>query len=164
MSIDCDCFSENSSFLEFYKAISVKDDMKCTICESNNTEIAFYKNGYRIVVCQDCNHLFTDLLLSNDKMNSIYSDDYFFGGGAGYDDYTLQKGMLTKRGEYYAEKMNRYMMPGRVLDIGSAAGFILKGFENKGWKGTGIEPNASMAAYGRKIIGVDVKQGNYSIR
>ena len=50
------------------------------------------------------------------------------------------------------------MVPGKVLDIGSAAGFILKGFENKGWQGTGIEPNASMAEYGRTVM-VNIKKG-----
>jgi SAM-dependent methyltransferase len=133
--------------------------MKCTICDHTNTEVAFLKNEYRIVKCKDCNHVFTDLILTGENVELIYSDDYFFGGGIGYDDYTQQERLLTKRGEYYAEKMSRYMMPGAVLDIGSAAGFILKGFENKGWKGTGIEPNSSMAEYGRSVVGVDVKQG-----
>ena len=67
--------------------------------------------------------------------------------------------MLIGRGEYYADKMSNYLAPGKVLDIGSAAGFILKGFENKGWRGTGIEPNASMAEYGRNFAGVNVKKG-----
>ena len=133
--------------------------MKCTICDHTNTEVAFFKNEYRIVKCKDCNHVFTDLILTGDNVELIYSDDYFFGGGVGYDDYTQQERLLTKRGEYYAQKMSRYMMPGAVLDIGSAAGFILKGFENKGWKGTGIDPNSSMAEYGRSVVGVDVKQG-----
>ena len=139
--------------------VSLSNLMNCTVCESNNNpEVSFLKNEYRILNCKDCNHLFTDVILTPENVDVIYSDDYFFGGGAGYDDYTLQKDMLIRRGEYYADKISRYMVPGKVLDIGSAAGFILKGFENKGWQGTGIEPNASMAEYGR-TIGVNVKKG-----
>lgn len=41
--------------------------------------------------------------------------------------------MLIKRGEYFANKINKHINTGKVLDIGSAAGFILKGFENRGW-------------------------------
>jgi hypothetical protein len=70
------------------------------------------------------------------EVNEIYSDDYFFKGGVGYDDYTLEKEMLIKRGGYYSEKINKYLKAGKVLDVGAAAGFILKGFENKGWNGT----------------------------
>ncbi|MGH2563532.1 MAG: class I SAM-dependent methyltransferase, partial [Ginsengibacter sp.] len=43
--------------------------------------------------------------------------------------------------------------------IGAAAGFLLKGFENKGWRGTGIEPNNSMVEYGKNEMGVNIKIG-----
>ena len=133
--------------------------MNCTLCEGANTEVAFLKDHYNILHCKDCNHFFTGLTLTNYNINEVYSDDYFFGGGDGYDNYTLQKNMLIKRGEYYADKISAYTSPGKVLDVGSAAGFILKGFENKSWIGTGIEPNASMAKYGRQVLGVNVKEG-----
>jgi 2-polyprenyl-3-methyl-5-hydroxy-6-metoxy-1,4-benzoquinol methylase len=133
--------------------------MKCNVCSSENSELAFIKNEYRILHCTDCDHLFTDLTLTSEKVEIIYSDDYFTGGGFGYDDYTVEKDMLTHRGEYYADKLKKFMVPGKVLDVGAAAGFILKGFENKGWQGTGVEPNKSMAEYGKNIMGVDIING-----
>jgi 2-polyprenyl-3-methyl-5-hydroxy-6-metoxy-1,4-benzoquinol methylase len=67
--------------------------------------------------------------------------------------------MLIKRGEYYAGKMSKYMQSGKMLDVGAAAGFLIKGFENRGWRATGIEPNNSMVEYGKKVIGVNTKKG-----
>jgi SAM-dependent methyltransferase len=134
--------------------------MRCTVCRSDHSELAFIKNGYNILHCLDCNHLFTGLILKPANVASIYADVYFTGGGDGYDNYTLQKDMLIKRGEYYADKISKFMVPGKVLDIGAAAGFFLKGFENKGWQGTGIEPNKSMAEYGNNILGVIIKNGS----
>lgn len=133
--------------------------MNCTICNSNKIEFRFLKNEFRILNCRNCNHVFTDFKPTAKEVEEIYSDDYFLKGGTGYDDYTLEKGMLIKRGEYYAHKMNKFIEPGKVLDIGAAAGFLLKGFENKGWHGTGIEPNNTMVEYGKKVIGVDIKKG-----
>lgn len=133
--------------------------MNCTICDSNNTKIKYLKNEYRILHCLDCDHLFTDFKPTPEMVDQIYSDDYFFKGGAGYDDYTLEKDMLIKRGEYYAGKINKFMSAGEVLDVGAAAGFLLKGFENKGWKGTGIEPNNYMVEYGKNIVGVNIRKG-----
>jgi SAM-dependent methyltransferase len=133
--------------------------MNCTICESSNTKVSFVKNEYRILHCSDCDHLFTDLILTDEKAQIIFSDEYFKGGGIGYDDYTVEKDMLIRRGEYYAAKISKFMTPGKVLDIGSAAGFILKGFENKGWQGTGIEPNKSMVEYGQTNTGIKVIKG-----
>jgi SAM-dependent methyltransferase len=51
------------------------------------------------------------------------------------------------------------MTPGLVLDIGSAAGFILKGFQERGWSGCGIEPNPRMAEYASTQLGLDVEVG-----
>ena len=133
--------------------------MNCTICDSNNVKVKYLKNKYNILHCLDCNHLFTECILTPERVDQIYSDDYFFSGGAGYDDYTLERDMLIKRGEYYADKISKYMAPGKVLDIGSAAGFLLKGFENKGWQGTGIEPNNFMVEYGKKSIGINIIKG-----
>ena len=132
--------------------------MNCTVCNSNKTEIKFLKNEFRILHCLDCDHLFTEFEPTVKEVDQIYSDDYFFKGGAGYEDYTLERKILINRGEYYADKMNKFINPGKVLDIGAAAGFILKGFENKGWLGTGIEPNNSMVEYGKNIVGVNIKK------
>lgn len=133
--------------------------MNCPVCNSNKTEIKFLKNEYQILHCLNCGHLFTNLIITEEKVDQIYSDNYFFKGGAGYEDYTLEKDMLIKRGEYYADKISKYIIAGKALDIGAAGGFILKGFENKSWQGTGIEPNNSMVEYGRKVVGVDIKKG-----
>ncbi|KAA9039307.1 class I SAM-dependent methyltransferase [Ginsengibacter hankyongi] len=133
--------------------------MNCPVCNNSKNEIRFLKNGYRILHCLECDHLFTDFVPTPNEVEQIYSDDYFFKGGAGYDDYTLEKDMLIKRGEYYAGKINKFMRAGEVLDIGAAAGFLLKGFENKGWKGTGIEPNNSMVEYGKNVVGVNIRKG-----
>ena len=132
--------------------------MNCQIC-GGLSSLALNKNDYRILKCKSCNHYFTELIISPEKVNEIYSDSYFYDGGDGYSDYTLEGEMLVQRGEYYARKVGKYIIPGKVLDVGAAAGFILKGFENMGWQGTGIEPNAKMVEYGRKNLGIDLRQG-----
>jgi SAM-dependent methyltransferase len=89
----------------------------------------------------------------------VYIDDYFFGGGAGYPDYLSEAALLRAAGRGYARLLGRYVAPGRILDIGAAAGFHLKGFEDCGWRGTGIEPNATMARYANRETGVRVLPG-----
>ena len=34
--------------------------MNCSVCSKNNIESRFIKNGYPILHCKDCDHLFTD--------------------------------------------------------------------------------------------------------
>ena len=53
------------------------------------------------------------------------------------------------------------MTPGTFLDVGAAAGFILQGLIESGWRGEGIEPNAQMAAYARAQLQVLVHVGGF---
>ena len=47
-----------------------------------------------------------------------------------------------------------------MLDVGAAAGFILQGFIDGGWKGCGIEPNQQMVNYGNQILGLSLEVGS----
>src|SRR5690606_2377978 len=66
---------------------------------------------------------------------------------------------LIRRGEKYAKLLSRHLQPGLLLDVGAAAGFIMKGFENAGWRTMGIEPNEHMAVYGRENLHMDIRTG-----
>ncbi len=109
--------------------------------------------------CDHCQHRFAEIDEIENHTQRVYSDDYFSGGGAGYPDYLRESQILVRIGEQYARIMSRFTKPGRILDIGSAAGFILRGFSANGWNGKGIEPNATMSRYGREELGLDIETG-----
>jgi SAM-dependent methyltransferase len=132
--------------------------MKCPLCHGE-TKTAFTVKGYSLLDCGRCTHRFTGIAPGKAHAETIYDDSYFNGGGAGYLDYLLEGKMLRQRGVMYAQKLESYTGPGRMLDIGAAAGFILKGFADEGWRGTGLEPNENMAAYGRQKLGLDLRCG-----
>lgn len=89
-----------------------------------------------------------------------YGDDYFHGGGAGYVDYLGQRDLQVERGRRYGALLRRHAPAGgRLLDVGAAAGFVLRGFVAAGWEGTGLEPNAAMVQHGREAEGVDLRRG-----
>ena len=71
--------------------------MDCPICTGKNKEVRFIKNSCSILHCKNCDHLLTDYEPTPQDVDHIYSDDYFFKSGAGYDDYTLEKDMLIKK-------------------------------------------------------------------
>ena len=92
-------------------------------------------------------------------MSRVYGDDYFRGGAAGYCDYLGDETILRERGRWYGRLLSRHMGPGRVLDVGAAAGFWLAGMADLGWAGRGIEPNDRMSAHARERLGLDVLPG-----
>lgn len=89
----------------------------------------------------------------------VYGDHYFQGGGDGYPDYLEEESLIRAHGQWYARLLGRYTPPGAVLDIGAAAGFVLQGLLDGGWRGRGLEPNPGMADYARTHLGLSVDTG-----
>lgn len=129
-----------------------------TVCDDKR--LLFNKNGYPVYSCKECVRRFSLIRDVDTHLSKVYSDDYFFSGGDGYPDYLEGKDMLYRYGMHYAEVVKRFTKPGRLLDVGCAAGFVLKGFEHEGWLCHGIEPNDTMASYGRNELKLDIATGS----
>ena len=135
--------------------------MKCPLCDSNS-KLAFKSKGVNILDCQNCAHRFAEIEAGETHVNKVYDNTYFNGGGAGYSDYSLEADLLRKRGQMYAKKIAKYRnSKGRILDVGAAAGFVLKGYQDEGWKGIGLEPNKSIAQIGKDTLGLDIRQNSF---
>lgn len=135
------------------------------ICESilscnQEKTILFEKNGYKIFACKKCDQRFSEIKDAENHVSQVYSDEYFFEGKAGYPNYLNEKELLYNYGKRYAKIVSKYKKPGKVLDTGCAAGFILKGFIDSGWSGAGIEPNNTMANYGRNKLKLNITTGS----
>ncbi len=130
----------------------------CFIC-GNPLRRVLRTRGYWVRKCDHCQYRAAEYAPPADHTASLYADAYFFGGGAGYPDYLQEARLLYSYGEYYSQLVSQYAAPGRVLDVGAAAGYILKAFVDRGWEGQGLEPNLGMAEYARTTIGLDVSHG-----
>lgn len=128
-------------------------------CGEEKLEL-FIKSGYPIVECNKCNRRFTLINEAETHLSQVYSDAYFFNGESGYPNYLEEKDILFNYGIYYAKIINNYAKPGKVLDVGCAAGFILKGFEHAGYTCYGIDPNATMVSYGKNELNLDIRIGS----
>ena len=131
--------------------------MRCPVCLSDSNHRVFRKYGYTILEC-DCGHRFADLKCAAEHVDRVYADEYFNAGGAGYPDYLGEAGIIRSQGRLYGQLLGRFTRPGRVLDVGAAAGFILEGLMDSGWQGVGLEPNTTMVAAAQRR-GVDVRAG-----
>jgi SAM-dependent methyltransferase len=134
--------------------------MNCPLCQSES-KFAFEAKGFALRDCVKCSHRFAEIAADETHVAEIYDDSYFSGGGAGYSDYPAEAEMLKKRGQMYAGKLEKFTSEkGKMLDVGAAAGFILQGFIDEGWTGTGLEPNAQIAKTGRENYGLDIRLGS----
>jgi SAM-dependent methyltransferase len=131
----------------------------CPLCGAG-CDVVFEVGGYPVQACRACGHRFVAVDASPQHVAAVYDDGYFTGGGAGYPDYLAEADLLRRHGQRYAQILRRHgVMPARMLDIGAAAGFVLRGFTDEGWEGVGVEPNPTMARHGRDALGIDIRTG-----
>jgi SAM-dependent methyltransferase len=134
---------------------SVLSAKLCPICGQMGDR-KFRKHQIWILDCPNCNHRFAELELSIDEIAQIYDGRYFQGDGLGYLDYLAEANLLRQQGQCYAKQLEGYCWPGTVLDVGTAAGFILRGLMDCDWQGRGIEPNERIAKVGRQKLRLNI--------
>ena len=130
----------------------------CVLCGSV-ANLALVVRGFHIAQCDSCGHQFLPTSIPRDPVARTYSDEYFFGGGAGYTNYLDQKVLLEKRGTQYAKIVEKHLgRKGNVFDVGAAAGFLMQGWLNQDWAAVGVEPNLAMVQHGQER-GLDLYHG-----
>lgn len=129
-------------------------------CFHPETRTLFIKNGFPILECKKCSLQFAKANDVQNHITKVYSDEYFFEGKAGYPDYLEEKDMLIASGKRFSKIISKYAKPGNLLDVGCAAGFIMKGYEETGWHCDGVEPNDTMASYGRQEMNLNIFTGS----
>ncbi len=129
--------------------------MNCPLCDGPSCR-RFVKHEIWIRDCERCRHRFAEVVTDAGHVDRVYRDDYFVAGGAGYAGYLSEGPILVEQGRWYARLLARYMQKGAALDVGSAAGFWLRGLVDQGWVGHGIEPNVLMAEHARSALHLSV--------
>ena len=133
----------------------------CPLCHRAGRE-RLRVRGIAVLDCPACGHRFAAYRAPADHVAREYGDAYFTAGGAGYPDYLAERGPLLARGEWYRRRLAPFARGGRLLDVGSAAGFFALPFQRAGWQVQGIEPNARMARHAREVLGVPTFTGELS--
>ena len=134
--------------------VTDKPCTNCLLCGSEARE-CFQCSGIPIYQCAACRHRFAVPSEAETHVSETYGDDYFFGEGAGYENYLDEGDLLIARGEEYARLLAKHIERGSVVDVGSAAGFLLRGMVNAGWRGMGVEPNLQLSTYARDVLHVE---------
>ena len=129
--------------------------LHCPLCGAVGTR-RFRRAGYWICACTQCDHGYAEITPPEDHVARNYGDAYFAEGGAGYPDYMREAEWLREHGRSYARIVAPHCAPGRVLDVGAAAGFLLDGFIERGWTAAAVEPNPGMARRLRQRLGCTV--------
>lgn len=131
----------------------------CYLCGKDAADTMFEQPPYRVVRCRDCSFVYTLPRLSPEQIKAMYQTAYWSSDAAkefGYTDYLKDKELYLATYRMRREVItSRKPRPGRVLDVGSAAGYFLATMKEIGWECHGIELSEFMAAKSAELFGLE---------
>jgi len=141
----------------------LKEVAACGLCGSPRARVRFEEPPYRVVQCEACGLVYVTPRRDEARLKELYKVEYWRSPAAkdfGYTDYLKDESLYRRTyARRFAVVARHRPTPGRVLDVGCAAGFFLSVAKERGWTCTGVEVSPAMAAFARERYGLDVREG-----
>jgi SAM-dependent methyltransferase len=114
-----------------------------------------------IVLCPGCGFRQIRPRPTRDELAACYADDYFDSDAdAGFRDYARQQQRHEREAWFLARELRRLAATGRLLEVGSALGFLLEALQRFcDWECEGLDLSAFGVQFARERLGVAARQG-----
>lgn len=106
-----------------------------------------------IVRCADCGHMQLARFPSEEWLADAYAR-------AESHDYIEEERGQREQARVALDAIERHVQPGRLLDLGCWAGFLLDEARRRGWRTLGVEPSAFASGFARRRLGLEVLTGD----
>lgn len=127
-----------------------------------------FPGEFDVVRCAGCGLVYTNPRPEKENIGKYYPTDYapynFSTGGdsAARRSFFLElkaflKKLLVSDDQTYVPPLRQ---GAKILEIGCANGWFLKGLKDRGYATKGIEMSAEASAYAKKVLGLDVTCGS----
>jgi 2-polyprenyl-3-methyl-5-hydroxy-6-metoxy-1,4-benzoquinol methylase len=120
--------------------------------------------GHSFRRCGECRTLWVED--PPEQTASLYGGERYFtnpefappedGSFLGYKDYLADRPHIEAKFAEVLEHVERFVPPGRLLDVGAGPGFLLSAARDRGWQVRGVDLNEWAAAYARESLGIEV--------
>ena len=140
-------------------------EVPCLFCGVHEEKVRFRDGAFRVVECRRCGLVYVNPRLPPERLHQMYQEEYWASDRAkdfGYTQYLAEGPLMMETYRLRSRLLRRHApKPGRVLDIGCAAGFFLAVMAEQGWHTTGLEISAPMVRYAREQLRLpDIRQGD----
>jgi predicted Zn finger-like uncharacterized protein len=146
------------------------ETVTCNLCAAAFAiadAVLLVKDAHEIVRCPRCRLVFRARLPDPSDLAALYGADYFAAASGeiaheGYLDYVADADVHRVNARRRLRLLARLTSPGRLLDVGCAAGFFVEEATRAGWAARGLDISAPMVAWGQRTLGVEISVGTLS--
>jgi len=140
-------------------------EVPCLFCGVQDEELRFHDGPFRVVRCRRCGLTYVTPRLPAERLHEMYQEEYWASARAsdfGYGQYLADAPHYLRTFRLRSRILrDAHPGPGRVADVGCAAGFFLRVMADLGWETTGLEISARMCAHARDTLALpDVRRGD----
>jgi SAM-dependent methyltransferase len=115
------------------------------------------ENGYRAVQCRQCGLIYVDPLPSKAELQALYESQQTAVDLRGH---ILNRDRKEAQARRSLKMIRHHVKTGKLLEVGSAAGYFLRYARTHGFDVQGVEPTAPLARFSSEILGVATHHGD----
>ena len=143
-----------------YAKMSSLKQKECYVCSSKKSHKVSSFFGLNYVMCEKCNHVYTDRRLDDEGLTKYYSEDpdYF------NNPYT-RKNIIKLRDQIFKPKIDfvkKFSKGKKWLDVGSGDGTAVSAANSSGFDATGIEISKTGRMFAKKHRKLNLFNGTLS--
>ncbi len=132
----------------------------CPSCGSVLSHKTLQAGSYWYASCDECGLLRLDPLPDPSSLAALYDADFFSAvSSGGYVDYVGDENVHRRNARRHLRRLQEFGAPGTLVEIGSAAGFLLDEARHAGWEVRGVEISGAMIRETKERFGLEVADG-----
>lgn len=148
----------------------------CNLCGGTRTQPFCPENGRGLVQCESCGLVYVAEQPVADELYALYGETYFKNddsGEVGYTDYIKDERNIRKTVNRRFDHIEKFVQPGRLLDVGCAMGFFIDEASKRGWQVEGqdishyateyVKNRFGHMAHHGSLLQLDLPEGAYDL-
>lgn len=154
------CVRHIYSIVKMPKNTSLSEEVPCNLCGESDTTPFFTLKGFNLVKCRRCRLIYVNPRPAPQALYGMYDEGYFVhrdncytGEYFGYYDYIGNKDKIKRSFVQRLKTIENFRSPGKLLDVGCAAGYFLSSARERGWQASGLDISAFAVGLARKELG-----------
>jgi 2-polyprenyl-3-methyl-5-hydroxy-6-metoxy-1,4-benzoquinol methylase len=143
----------------------VRKHVPCNLCGSSERQPYCPENGLGLVQCQQCGLVYVSPRPDPAELYALYGETYFHNnesGVVGYTNYIADEQNIRQTSDRRLKHVERFVKPGKMLDVGCATGFFIDEAKKRGWQVQGLDVSSFAVEYAREHFGLDVQHGSFT--
>ncbi|HYF02843.1 MAG TPA: class I SAM-dependent methyltransferase [Patescibacteria group bacterium] len=144
-------------------AEKVQTNTPCCVCDSTKSteysETTYpeynYPGVFALRKCSECGLLFNSPGLKNEDVFKLYGSNYYFFNRR--DDVEFDR--IVEMHSLVIKPQEHLVSSKKVLEVGSAKGYLLAVLKTLGWETQGVEISENAARYAREKFGLNIFNG-----